>query len=158
VVVDDADFGRRIDPLLGGTLVLAAYGDPDDPAVVAALDTPDAEKAKALADATEDVDIRADGSTLVIALNHGAAVVRDAIARKQAGDGLTAGPFADAFGTARTTTRSSACSATPGRWRGSSTSMPTFRGSRPCAPCRSSAGSTTTRSTRGRTCAPTRTA
>jgi hypothetical protein len=98
VVMDDADFGRQIDPLLGGTLVLTAYGDPDDPAVVAALDTPDAEKAQALADKMEDVDMRADGSTLVIGLNHGAGAIRDAIARKQAGDGMTAAAFADAFG------------------------------------------------------------
>jgi hypothetical protein len=42
--------------------------------------------------------MRADGSTLVIALNHGDDVVRDAIARKQAGDGMTSEAFADAFG------------------------------------------------------------
>jgi hypothetical protein len=40
IVTETDAFGRRIAPLLGDTLVIAAYGDQDDPGVVAALETP----------------------------------------------------------------------------------------------------------------------
>jgi hypothetical protein len=96
--VPGVDVEHDIAPLLGGTLVIAASGSADDPLVLGALETPDAAKAKALAAKMPDSDATVDGSTLLFPLNGSHDQVAAAIDRKQAGDGMTAGAFADAFG------------------------------------------------------------
>jgi hypothetical protein len=96
--VPGVDVKNDIAPLLGDTFVIAASGSTEDPLVLGALDTPDPAKAKALAAKMPDSDAAVDGSTLLIPLNGSHDQVAAAIERHKAGDGMTAGAFADAFG------------------------------------------------------------
>jgi hypothetical protein len=92
--VDEDIAAGDVRPLLGDTLVLGLSGTPDEPQLVAALETPDAERARALVEKVGEPDLRADGSTLVV----GSPGVEAAIDRHESGDGMTAGAFEDAYG------------------------------------------------------------
>jgi hypothetical protein len=80
--------GDDVQPLLGKPLVLAAWGSPEHPQILGALETPDGAKAPRGA--------RLEGSTLLFALDGDP--VDGAIMRKHAGDGMTGDAFAQAFG------------------------------------------------------------
>jgi hypothetical protein len=92
------DYERDLAPLLGDTLVIAGWGPTDAPKIVAALETPDAAKARSLVRKLDDIDARTDGSTVVLSLTGGDGSVGDAIDRKQHGAGMTGADFASAYG------------------------------------------------------------
>jgi hypothetical protein len=78
----------NVEPLLGDTLVIAASGSPEHPQIFAALKTRDPSKAPQ--------EARVDGSTVLFGLE--GHPIDAAIARRRAGDGMTADGFARAFG------------------------------------------------------------
>jgi hypothetical protein len=96
--VPNSDPERDIAPLLGDTLVLAASGSTDHPQVLAALDTHDTAKAKALVEKVPDSHLRVDGTTLLIPLEGREGLLDAAIERHKAGKGMTADAFAGAYG------------------------------------------------------------
>jgi hypothetical protein len=75
-VFDDSetDFERDVEPLLGKDLVLAEWGGEDHTRVLAALETPDGERALKLARRL-DLPARAAGDTLLVSINGGAATL-----------------------------------------------------------------------------------
>jgi hypothetical protein len=91
-------FGRDIEPLLGDTLVIAASGSREDPQVMGALATPDADKAATLAAKDPSQDVVSDGDTLLLKLEGSRRQLSAAIDRHEAGDGMTAAAFTDAYG------------------------------------------------------------
>jgi Protein of unknown function (DUF3352) len=70
----ETSFARDVEPLLGEELVLAEWGPVNDPRVLAALDTPDGERAAAIARRL-DLEARADGDTLLVSIEGGAATL-----------------------------------------------------------------------------------
>ena len=96
----DVDFDREVAPLLGGELVVAAWGNEEEPDILVALQTPDGDKTKDLLQrvrAPADT-FRVDGDTLLFAFNGGRAMLDAAVERREAGDGLGADGFEEAFG------------------------------------------------------------
>jgi hypothetical protein len=96
----DVDFDREVAPLLGGELVLAAWGDFDEPDALVALGTPDGDKARALLrrlHAGPDV-ARVDGDTIIFALSGDKTTLDAAVERRTDGQGLDAAGFEKAFG------------------------------------------------------------
>jgi Protein of unknown function (DUF3352) len=77
----DMNFARDVEPLLGEDLVVAEWGDEENPNLLAAIETPDGERADALGRKL-DLDYRVDGDTLLISIN---------------GDTATLEPPADSF-------------------------------------------------------------
>jgi hypothetical protein len=65
------NFDHELAPLLGDTLVIATFGLPKSPRVLAILHTPDADAAKRVAKGIRNGDAVADGSTLVVELDGG---------------------------------------------------------------------------------------
>jgi len=72
---DAVDFARDVEPLLGEDLVVAAWGGLQRPRILAAIKTPDGERAAALGRKL-DFDYRVDGDTLLIAFGGGEATLQ----------------------------------------------------------------------------------
>jgi hypothetical protein len=71
----DVKFARDVEPLLGEDLLLAQWGDLDDPNALLVLETADGKRAADLMRKLEVPDHRVDGDTLLISLNGGAATL-----------------------------------------------------------------------------------
>jgi hypothetical protein len=92
-VLDDDPFSD-LEPLLGGQLVIGAWGDLDQPDVVVAIETSDGERARGVLD-----ELRAEGTTAVVdgdTLLFGVdsprpALLDEAIERHRDGEGMDAG-------------------------------------------------------------------
>jgi hypothetical protein len=97
--IPDVDFDHELAPLLGGTLVIAAYGPPTSEArVLAVLHTPDADGAQRVAAGVRNGEAIADGKTLVVELDGGNHELDAAVDRHEAGTGMDADTFAARFG------------------------------------------------------------
>jgi len=90
----EENFGERVDldALLGGDLVVAASGDPDEPQGFAVLETDDGERAHAelrrLGIAQQQQPLLVDGDMLLFGLGATRADLEAAIERRKAGEGL----------------------------------------------------------------------
>jgi hypothetical protein len=96
--IPDVDFDDELAPLLGDTLVVATFGLPKSPRVLAILHTPDAEMAKRVAEGIRNGGAVADGRTLVVELDGGNYELDAAVDRHEAGSGMDAETFARRFG------------------------------------------------------------
>jgi hypothetical protein len=96
--IPDVNFDHELAPLLGDTLVIATFGLPKSPRVLAILHTPDADAAKRVAKGIRNGDAVADGSTLVVELDGGNYELDAAVDRHTSGTGLDAQTFASRFG------------------------------------------------------------
>jgi hypothetical protein len=96
--IPDVDFDEELAPLLGETLVLAAFGARESPRTLAVLETHDADRAKSVADGIRNGDAIADGSTLVVELDGGNHELDAAVDRHEAGSGMNPDTFAKEFG------------------------------------------------------------
>jgi hypothetical protein len=96
--IPDVDFDDELEPLLGETLVVATFGLPKSPRVLAILHTRDPAMAKRVAEGVRNGDAVADGSTLVVELDGTHYELDAAVDRHKAGTGLGAETFAKRFG------------------------------------------------------------
>jgi hypothetical protein len=96
--IPDVNFDEEVAPLLGETLVLAAFGPREDPHMLAVLETHDADLAQSVAEGISNGIAVADGDTLLVQLEGGNDELDAAIDRHKAGSGMDPDTFTKQFG------------------------------------------------------------